>query len=54
MTREERIRAAIAGRETDRVPVAAWMHLSEHDQDPISLAEAEVELTENMTLIILR
>lgn len=46
MTREERIRAAIAGRETDRVPVAAWMHLSEHDQDPISLAEAEVELTE--------
>ena len=45
MTREERIRAAIAGRETDRVPVAAWMHLSEHDQDPISLAEAEVELT---------
>ena len=46
MTREARIRAAIAGRETDRVPVAAWMHLSEHDQDPISLAEAEVELTE--------
>lgn len=46
MTREERIRAAIAGKETDRVPVAAWMHLSEHDQDPISLAEAEVELTE--------
>ncbi len=46
MTREERIRAAIAGEAVDRVPVAAWMHLSEHDQDPISLAEAEVEMTE--------
>ena len=46
MNREERIRAALAGQDVDRVPVAAWMHLSEFDQDPISLAEAEVALTE--------
>ncbi len=46
MTREERVRAAIAGKSVDHIPVAVWMHLSEHDQDPVSLAEAEVELTE--------
>lgn len=46
MNREERVRAALAGKEVDRVPVAAWMHLSAFDQDPISLAEAEVDLTE--------
>ena len=45
MNREERVRAALAGKEVDRVPVAAWMHLSAFDQDPISLAEAEVDLT---------
>ena len=46
MYREERVRTALAGKEVDRVPVAAWMHLSAFDQDPISLAEVEVDLTE--------
>ena len=46
MYREERVRAALADKEVDRVLVAAWMHLSAFDQDPISLAEAEVDLTE--------
>ena len=46
MYREERVRAALAGKEVDRVPVAAWMHLSAFAQEPISLAEAEVDLTE--------
>ena len=46
MNREERVRAALAGKEVDRVPVAAWMHLSAFDQTPIFLAEAEVDLTE--------
>ena len=45
INREEQVRAALAGKEVDRVPVAAWMHLSAFDQDPISLAEAEVDLT---------
>lgn len=46
MNREGRVRAALASKDVDRVPVATWMHLSQFDQDPISLAEAEVELTE--------
>lgn len=46
MNREERIRAALAGQPVDHVPVGAWMHLSEFDQDPISLAEAETAFTE--------
>ena len=48
MNREERVSAALAGKEVDRVPVAAWMHLSAFDQDPIPLVEAEVDLTENL------
>ena len=46
MYREERVRAALADKEVDRVSVAAWMHLSAFDQDSISLAKAEVDLTE--------
>ena len=46
MYRKERVRAALASKEVDRVPVAAWMHLSAFDQTPIFLAEAEVDLTE--------
>ena len=42
MNREERVRAALVGKEVDRVPVAAWMRLSAFDQDPISLAEYEI------------
>lgn len=44
MNREERVRAALAGKEVDRVPVAAWMRLSAFNKDPISIAEAEVDL----------
>ncbi len=46
INREEQVRAALAGKEIDRVPVSAWMHLSAFDQTPIFLAEAEVDLTE--------
>mgnify|MGYP002679188844 CR=1 FL=1 len=46
MYREERVRTALAGKEVDRVPV---MHLSAFDQDPISLAEAEVDLEVDLT-----
>ena len=42
MYREERVRAALAGKEVDRVLLAAWMHLSAFNQDPISLAEYEI------------
>lgn len=48
MYKKERVRAALAGKEVDRVPVTAWMHLSAFDQNPISLSEAEVDLTEKL------
>lgn len=46
MTREERVKAAIAFKDVDRVPVSVWMHFSEHDQDPKELAETQVNFNE--------
>lgn len=46
MNREERIRAVLNGQEPDRVPASVWMHLSDVDQDPRSLAEAMVAFNE--------
>lgn len=46
MTRQERIKAALQGKDTDRIPCSVWMHLSEVDQDPLSLAEEMVERNE--------
>ena len=46
MTREERIRAALQGKEVDRIPCSVWMHYSEVDQDPVSLAEEMVSRNE--------
>ena len=42
MNRKERLQAVINGNEPDRTPVSTWMHFSEHDQDPRSLAEGMV------------
>jgi uroporphyrinogen decarboxylase len=42
MTREERLRAAIEGREVDRPPVALWRHFPGDDQRPEDLAAATV------------
>lgn len=39
MNRRERVEAAILGRPVDHVPVSIWCHFSEHDQDPVRLAE---------------
>ncbi len=46
MNREERIRAVLKGEQADRIPVSVWMHMSEHDQDSRSLAEAMVAFNE--------
>lgn len=46
MTREERIKAALCGKEVDRIPCSVWMHFSEYDQDPRSLAEHQAAFTE--------
>lgn len=46
MNREERIKAAIQGEAVDRVPINVWMHFSRYDQDPVSLAKAQVSFQE--------
>lgn len=43
MTKVERIKNALALKTVDRVPVSAWMHFSDVDQDPISLAKKQIE-----------
>ena len=45
MNKIERLEAAIAGKEVDRVPYSIWYHLSAVDQDPVSLAEETVALS---------
>lgn len=46
MTRKERIQAALAKKEVDRLPVSVWMHFSKYDQDPRSLAECMINFNE--------
>lgn len=43
MTKTERVRASLNGEATDRLPVSVWLHYSDQDQDPRSLAETQVE-----------
>lgn len=38
MTKRERLTAAIAGEEVDRIPIALWRHFPGDDQDPSQLA----------------
>ncbi|MCQ1531755.1 uroporphyrinogen decarboxylase family protein [Lutispora saccharofermentans] len=40
MTKTERIKAAIEGRQTDSIPYAFWTHLPGIDMDPSALADA--------------
>jgi uroporphyrinogen decarboxylase len=42
MTKGERVRAALAGRPVDRVPVSFWRHFPDIDLDPLALAGALV------------
>jgi len=46
MTRRERVWAALAKQEVDRLPVSVWMHFSKYDQDSRSLAECMVDFNE--------
>lgn len=45
MNKYERIKAALNFEDVDRVPVSLWMHLSESDINPKSLAESQVAMT---------
>ena len=40
MTKGERVRAALAGRPVDRIPISLWRHFPDLDMDPAALAEA--------------
>ncbi len=42
LTKRERVDAALAGREVDRVPVTAWRHFVPEETSPTSLAEAHL------------
>jgi len=42
MTARERVRAAIAGRPVDRVPIALWRHFPQQDQKAETLARAHI------------
>ena len=47
MNKIERIQAALHLEEVDRVPSNFWMHCSEADQDPRTLAELQVAFAKN-------
>lgn len=43
MTKKERVIAALNFEDLDRVPVSVWLHFSDQDQDPRSLAEKQID-----------
>lgn len=43
MTKKERVLAALNNDEVDRIPHSIWFHFPHKDQDPLSLALAQVE-----------
>lgn len=43
MTKKERVVAAINKKEVDRVPFSIWYHIPHVDQDPVQLAEVQIE-----------
>ncbi len=45
MNKTERVKAALAFQDLDRIPSSVWMHFSDFDQDPRALAEEQVAFT---------
>lgn len=43
MTKKERVVAAINKQEVDRIPFSMWYHIPHADQDPVHLAEVQIE-----------
>jgi uroporphyrinogen decarboxylase len=43
MTKKERVMAAINKQEVDRIPFSIWYHVPHVDQDPVQLAEVQIE-----------
>ena len=50
MTKKERIIAAINKQEVDKVPFSIWYHMPQVDQDPLQLAEVQIELARSYDL----
>lgn len=50
MTQKERIQAALARKEVDRVPFGMWYHLPHVDQDPVALAETQIQMVDEFDL----
>ena len=50
MTKKERILAALNYQEVDRIPFSVWLHFPDQDQDPISLAETQVNFMKKFDL----
>lgn len=45
MTKTERIQAALAKQDVDRIPLSIWFHMPDVDQDPVALAEKTVDIS---------
>lgn len=43
MTKKERVVAAINKQDVDRIPFSMWYHIPHVDQDPVQLAEVQIE-----------
>lgn len=50
MAKKERVVAAIKKQEVDRIPFSMWYHLPHVDQDPVQLAEMQIEQAHNYDL----
>ena len=50
MTHRERIQAAIAFQDVDRIPLGMWYHLPHLDQDPVALAEEHIRAAQECGL----
>lgn len=50
MTKKERVIAAINKQEVDRIPFSIWYHVPHVDQDPVQLAEVQIEQAHNYDL----
>lgn len=50
MTKKERVIAAINKEDVDRVPFSIWYHVPKVDQDPVQLAEVQIEQADSYDL----
>ena len=50
MNQKERIQAAIAKEETDRMPLGMWYHIPHVDQDPVALVEYQLQQAKDQEL----